>query len=59
MIDLILFAVKAADQIYPNESGAYKKAMVMDWLLKQNIGMSAYEISHHINAIVKGEWYGI
>lgn len=53
MIDLILFAVKAADQIYPNESGAYKKAMVMEWLLKQNIGMSAYEISHHINVAVK------
>lgn len=53
MIDLILFAVKAAEQIYPNESGSFKKAMVMEWLLKQNIGMSAYEISHHINVAVK------
>ena len=56
MIDLILFAVKAAEQLYPNESGYYKKQAVIKWLEKQNIGMSVYEISHHIDVIQENSY---
>lgn len=55
MIDLILFALKAVDQLYPNETEYYKKQAVIKWLEKQNIGMSISEISHHIDVIIRGK----